>query len=81
MSVLDGASLRSLAAVAGGRYLDAKDAGTRAALASEFSADRGTGVRIEYERFDRGDLFAFLAFAFLLASIVSELLSSRGARA
>lgn len=80
-SVLDEASLRALAALAGGRYLDGSDAATRAALASELSGARGAGVRIEYERIDRGELFAFLAFAFLVLALLAELLSARWARA
>ena len=80
-SALDRASLRALAASAGGRYLDGSDAATRAALASELSMARGAGARIEYERIDRGELFAFLAFAFLVLAVLADLLSSRGARA
>ncbi len=79
-SAQDAARLKALAAVSGGRYLDAADAGTGAALALELSSARGTGTRIEYSRVDRRGLFALLALAFLAAAILCGLLSTRGAR-
>jgi Ca-activated chloride channel family protein len=79
-SARESARLKSLAATAGGRYLDASDAGTSAALAAELMGARGSGTRIEYRRVDHGGLFALLALAFLVVAILAGLLSSRGAR-
>jgi Ca-activated chloride channel homolog len=79
-SALDEARLKALAARSGGRYLDASDAGTGAALASELALARGSGTRVEYSRVDRRGLFALLALAFLVGSILASLLSTRGAR-
>lgn len=79
-SARDAERLKALAAAADGRYLEASDAGTGAALALELSNARGTGTRVEYERIDRRGLFALLSFAFLAAAILCDLLSTRGAR-
>jgi len=78
-SALEEERLRSVAAAADGRYLDGLDARTSQLLASELSAARGGGVRIEYEEVDRSALFASIALAFLVVSILAELLSLRGA--
>jgi Ca-activated chloride channel family protein len=78
-SARDEPNLKALAAVAGGRYLDASEAGTGAALAAELLEARGSGTRIEYERVDRSGLFALLALAFIAAAILADILSTRGA--
>jgi Ca-activated chloride channel family protein len=77
----DEPSLKAMAAAASGRYLDASDAGIGAALATELAEARGSGTRIEYERVDRGGLFALLALFFIAAAILADLLSAWGARA
>jgi Ca-activated chloride channel homolog len=79
-SAREGGRLRALAAASGGRYLEASDPATGAALAQELSKARGTGTRIEYESVDRRELFALLGLAFLVLAILAGLLSSRGAR-
>jgi len=80
-SARDAARLKALASAAGGRYLDASDAGTGAALALELSGARGGGTRVEYQRVDRRGFFALLALALLVAAILCDLFSVRGARA
>ncbi len=79
-SARDAPRLKALAALAGGPYLDASDPQTRAALAAELKAARRGGTRIEYRRVDRSGLFALLALAFLVSTILAKLLSIRGAR-
>lgn len=80
-SALQASALRALAAAAGGRYIGASEAGAGAALASELAQATGSGTRIEYRRIDRSGLFALLALAFLVASILASFLSPRGGRA
>jgi Ca-activated chloride channel homolog len=80
-SARDASRLKALAAAASGRYLDASDAGTGAALASELAGARGRGTRVEYERVDRRGSFALAALLALAASILASLVSTRGARA
>ncbi|HOX32885.1 MAG TPA: VWA domain-containing protein [Spirochaetales bacterium] len=79
-SALDAAFLKSVAAEAGGRYLDGSDPGTPAALAAEISEAGRGGMRLEYEVQDRSGLFAFLALAFLALAILAEALLARGGR-
>jgi hypothetical protein len=80
-SALDASALRAVAALAGGSYLNASDAGAGTVLAAELAAATGKGTRIEYERLDRSGLFALLALAFLAVAILASMLSSLGARA
>lgn len=80
-SALEASSLRALAAVAGGRYLEASDSGAKGILETELSRASGKGTRIEYRSVDRAYLFALLALAFLAAAILSSLLAPIGARA
>lgn len=84
LSAVDASALKAMAASAGGRYVDASDAGGGAkvgfALASELASGMGRGTRVEYEKLDRSGLFALLALACLVAAILSSMLSTRGAR-
>jgi Ca-activated chloride channel family protein len=80
-SALDAPALKALAALAGGRYIDASEPGAGASLAAELAATMGKGPRIEYVSVDRSGLFALLALVFLLTTILAYMLSTRGARA
>ena len=79
-SALDAAALRSLAAVAGGRYLEGAESSTLGALASEIGSARVSGSRIEYEAEDRSGLFAALALAFLVGAAAAGTAATRGGR-
>jgi hypothetical protein len=79
-SALDASVLKALAALAGGRYIDASDAGAGAFLSAELAASVGRGRSIEYEALDRSGIFALSALAFLVAAILASMLSRRGAR-
>ena len=85
VSVQDSIALKAMAALAGGRYIDASDAGGSAkvesALAAELASGMGRGTRVEYKAYDRTGLFALLALACLIAAILASMLSTRGARA
>ncbi len=80
LSALEPGRLRSLAALAGGRYLGASDPASPAALAAELRQAKQGGMRVEYQAVDRSGLFAALALLFLVAVILAETLSLTGAR-
>jgi len=78
-SALEEARLAAVAAAAGGRYLEASDPGTSAALAAELASAAAGGTRIEYSSADRSGDFALAALAFLIVAILAEALSTRRA--
>jgi hypothetical protein len=73
-----------MASLAGGRYVEAADAGgsgkVGAALVAELASAMGRGTRVEYERMDRSGLFSLLALATLVAAILASMLSTLRAR-
>ncbi len=85
LSALDSSACRAMAALAGGRYVEASDAGgsakVGAALAAELSSGMGRGTRVEYQRLDRSGLFALIALVCLVAAILASMLAPRGERA
>jgi Ca-activated chloride channel homolog len=79
-SALEPALLQAIASASGGRYFEASDPGSAAAIKAELGLQGKGGRRTDYEAQDRTELFAGLAALFLALRILSSLLSVAGGR-
>lgn len=80
LSALEPTLLRAIAAASGGRYLEASEPDSAAAIRAELAIQGKGGRRTDYEVQDRTELFAGLAALFLALRILASMLSVAGGR-
>jgi Ca-activated chloride channel family protein len=80
LSALEPTLLRAIAAASGGRYFEASEPDSAAAIRAELAIQGKGGRRTDYEVQDRTELFAGLAALFLALRILASMLSVVGGR-